>query len=314
MEVWAEKSVRLLIKPVSQSCCSIYDQLMKWMPVLLAGSVFQMIYTADAGESASVTIAQISDTHLGEKHSPKAAENLQKSIEMINERHPDAVVISGDLGERPENREETLKILKSLKAPFYCVPGNHDLHDAAGLARYRKIFGRDYFRFQVKSVEVLAIDSQLLGNYQKFEGTNIPPLIEELKPESDKMLAWLREQESVTKGKVTIALQHIPLYRDGNFPDGKPYWTVNEPYVREEAEILKGLGVGHMLAGHWHHGRVFEHAGFTIHVAPATSWLPLKGKLGFAWHTISLDGQVNTEFIFLPVENQPSPTKEAPPR
>jgi hypothetical protein len=140
-----------------------------------------------------------------------------------------------------------------------------------------------------------------------------PPLIEELKPESEKMFGWLREQANDTKGKVVIAVQHIPLYRDGSFPDAKPYWTVNEPYAQQEAEIFKELGVSHLLAGHWHNGRVFEHSGITTHVAPATSWLPLGGKLGFAWHSVSADGQVMTEFVYLPTENQASPPREAPP-
>src|SRR5690349_6916669 len=40
---------------------------------------------------AQVTIAQLSDTHLGEQHSPHAADNLRRAVDMINSRHPDAV-------------------------------------------------------------------------------------------------------------------------------------------------------------------------------------------------------------------------------
>jgi hypothetical protein len=63
---------------------------------------------------------------------------------------------------------------------------------------------------------------------------------------------------------------------------------------------LRRLGVKNMLAGHWHIGRVFKHEDLTIHIAPATSWLPLSGQLGFAMHTVTPNGEVHTEFVPLP--------------
>ncbi len=246
---------------------------------------------------ADVTIAQISDTHLGEKHSPEAADHLRKAVELINARRPDAVIVSGDIGERKENREQAKTILKALLAPVYYVPGNHEFSDTNGLENYRKQFGPDYYRFEVKNIEVLAIDSQLLGNYKYFEARTNSPLSAGMEAESQKMFAWLAEQEAKTKGKVTIAVQHIPLFRDNDFPDNKPYWTVNAPYARQETDILRQLGIKHLLAGHWHNGRVFEHDGITVHVAPATSWLPMGGQLGFAMHIINAAGEVHTEFV-----------------
>ena len=253
-----------------------------------------------AGPS-DVTIAQISDTHLGERHSPQAAENLRQVEKLINVRHPDAVILSGDIGETHDEREQVKIILKELAAPIYYVPGNHEFHDTNGLAHYRKQFGPDYYRFQVKNVEVLALDSQLLGNYEKFAAKTNSPLAPGLEAESEKMLDWLAQQAEPTRGKVVIAVQHIPLFRDNDFPDAKPYWTVNAPYAQRETDLLHALGVKHLLAGHWHNGRVFEQDGITIHVAPATSWLPLGGKLGFALHSIDTDGDVRTEFVTLPV-------------
>jgi len=54
---------------------------------------------------------------------------------MINARHPDAVILSGDI---PEEREQAKTILKALAAPIYYVPGNHDIGDTNSLERYRK--------------------------------------------------------------------------------------------------------------------------------------------------------------------------------
>jgi 3',5'-cyclic AMP phosphodiesterase CpdA len=41
-------------------------------------------------------VAQISDTHIGDKHAPHAAEHLRHAVDMINDRHPDVVILSGD--------------------------------------------------------------------------------------------------------------------------------------------------------------------------------------------------------------------------
>jgi 3',5'-cyclic AMP phosphodiesterase CpdA len=283
------------------------NRIVKLFHILVASLVCEAVSVSVDASTNDVTIAQISDTHLGEKHSPDAADHLRKAVEMINALHPDAVVVSGDIGERPENREQAKTILRELATPVYYVPGNHEFGDIKGLERYRKQFGPDYYRFQVKNIEVLALDSQLLGNYNRFDSKTSLPLSPEMEAESQKMLAWMSEQIEPTQGKVVIAVQHIPLFRDNNFPDGKPYWTVNDPYAGQETDLFHKLRVKHLLAGHWHNGRVFEKNDITIHVAPALSWLPLGGQLGFAVHTITAKGDMHTEFITLPETNRSPP-------
>jgi len=279
---------------------------MKLFRILLASAVCGAVALSVAAASDTVTIAQISDTHLGEKHSTNATDNLREAVEMINARHPDAVIVSGDIGERETEREQAKTILKSLTAPVYYVPGNHEFSNLKGREQYRNQFGPDYYRFQVKNIEVLALDSQLLGNYTQFNSKTSPPLSAEMAAESEKMLAWMDEQAAAIRGKVVIAVQHIPLFRDKNFPDAKPYWTVNEPYAQRELDLFRKLGIKDLLAGHWHDGRVFETNGITIHVAPATSWLPLGGRLGFAMHSITAQGEVHTEFVPLPAAREAS--------
>jgi len=253
---------------------------------------------------AQVSIAQISDTHLGEKRAPHAADNLRRAVEMINARHPDAIILSGDIGETPRDWREAKQILSAIKAPLYYVPGNHDVH-THDVQQYRAEFGKDYYRFQVKGVNFVVIDSQLLGNYEQYEAKSPPPLPPDTQAESDEMLRWLEKQanESARPPAITIGVQHIPVFRDDEFPnDSKPYWVVSDPYRSREMDLLHKLGIKHMLVGHWHSGRVFNADGITWHVAPATSWLPWGGELGFAMHTISPDGNVTTEFVPLGTE------------
>jgi hypothetical protein len=183
--------------------------------------------------------------------------------------------------------------------------------------RYRSVFGKDYYSFRVKDVTFVAIDSQLLGNYDVYDAKQPPPLPAETEEDSEQMLRWLaslgdkddgdrkksdkdRAHEHGRNGGVIIGVQHIPVFHDGRFPDPKPYWVVSEPYRSKEVTLLHQLGIKDMLVGHWHNGRVFEREGITWHVAPSTSWLPWGGELGFAMHTITPDGTVRTEFVDLP--------------
>lgn len=259
---------------------------------------------------AQVTIAQLSDTHIGEKHSPHAADNLKRAVEMINARHPDAVILSGDIGENPEAWDKARSILAKLKPLLYYAPGNHDVH-SNDLQQYRQVFGKDYYSFDVKGITFVVINSQLLGNFDVYDAKRPMPLSPEMEDESERMMTWLEGLRDLDNGKksdhedragrVMIGVQHIPVFRDDNFPpDTKPYWVISDPYRSREMKVLHELGIKDMLAGHWHNGRVFEKEGITWHVAPATSWLPWGGELGFAMNTITPDGNVHTEFVLLP--------------
>lgn len=255
-----------------------------------------------AATVAQVTIAQISDTHIGEKRAPHAADNLKLAVQMINDRHPDAVLLSGDIGENPEAWEKTRSILKRLKAPLYYVPGNHDVH-SSDVDRYRSVFGKDYYTFRVKDVELVVIDSQLLGNFDSYDAKRPQPLPSQTEEESERMLDWLahvRGADDMRAAHTIIGVQHIPVFHDRGFPDPKPYWVISDPYRSQEMKLLHQLGIKHMLVGHWHNGRIFDREGITWHVAPSSSWLPWGGELGFAMHTISPDGDVHTEFVTLP--------------
>lgn len=266
----------------------------KW--VVLLSLLLPFIFFGSS--PAQILVAQISDTHIGEHRAPHAADNLRKTVDMVNERHPDAVILSGDIGENPQDWDEARSILKRLKAPLYYAPGNHDVH-TTDVEKYRRVFGRDYYRFSVKDIDFVVIDSQLLGNFEKYEAKVPPPVPAETEAQGEGMLAWLKRQKS-ERGRPLIGIQHVPVFHDNGFPDAKPYWVISDPYRGREMDALHELGIKHMLVGHWHYGRVFEREGITWHVAPATSWLPWGGQLGFALHKISPDGKVETELVELP--------------
>ena len=95
-----------------------------------------------------------------------------------------------------------------------------------------------------------------------------------------------------------FVIQHVPISRNGGFPpDAEPFWTVQGPYPARE--LLCRLDAKRVFAGHSNSGMVFQSDGITYHLALATSWTPFKVPLGFALHTISANGEVNTEFLKL---------------
>jgi predicted MPP superfamily phosphohydrolase len=61
-------------------------------------------------------------------------------VEAINAQNPEFVCFGGDLIERGWNLPEALKIISSIQAPVYGVPGNHDLHCCADYPVFQAAF------------------------------------------------------------------------------------------------------------------------------------------------------------------------------
>jgi 3',5'-cyclic AMP phosphodiesterase CpdA len=274
--------------------------------VLLAGLLLAAVAAmqpepagrAGAAAAESVVIAHIADTHIGERRSPNALQNLRRVAELVAQRRPDAVLVTGDIAQSREGWEQVRRALGELEMPVHYVPGNHDV-TARNLERYRNAFGEDWFRFQVGNITFLALNSQLMGVFTDYSATTPPPLSAEGQAEFEKMLAWLERQPASTPEAPVMALQHVPHFRDpAVVPDPRPYWVTQDPYRQRVLQAKRKLGIRQVFAGHWHRAHVFERDGITHRLAPATSWLPWGSRLGFAMHTISPRGEVETEFVF----------------
>ena len=101
-----------------------------------------------SSDNDQLVVAQISDTHLGLARAPKAADNLRWAVQEINKRHPDAVLVTGDVGERPSAWDQAKDILKGLDCRnVFIIPGNHD-DKADTTDRWRQAWGPNYQEFQ----------------------------------------------------------------------------------------------------------------------------------------------------------------------
>jgi len=270
--------------------------------------------------AGNIVIAQISDSHIGLARAPEASDNLRKIVQMVNQRNPDAVIVTGDIGERESAWDEAKKIFSGLKAKTFYVPGNHDVsaNNPQKLAAWRGDFGNDYYEAHIKGVTIIALDGQLMGNYDNFNQKKASPLSAQGQQESERMMGWMEKAggNSLAKkggdadprrGQLVFAMQHEPIdFADGFPPGDKDYWIIQEPYRSREIDLLHRLGVKHMFVGHWHKGMVFSSHDITSHVAPATSWSPTGDKLGFAMHTITPDGAVKTDFVYIDADPHPA--------
>ena len=229
---------------------------------------------------------------------------------------PDAVIVSGDIGETTSAWTTAKNTLANLKATVYFCPGNHDIH-TTNIATYRQYFGNDYYSFKINNITFMVIDSQLLGNYDTFNSSATPatvqPLPSSVQTESDTMLAWLGQQTAVAD---EIAVQHVPLFPQslsggGTYPSTNPYWAIydvqndtniHHEYRKEEINALTALNIHTMLAGHWHNQRNFTatSGSFTLdlRMAPAVAYAIGTGaQVGYTVHSISSTGVVTTTMV-----------------
>jgi predicted phosphodiesterase len=276
------------------------------------------IVLSSAFLSAQATVVQISDTHIGLRTAPNALQHLQKIVAQINAMTtpPNAVIVSGDIGETSSDWATAKTTLADLKAPIYFVPGNHDVH-STNIASYRLNFGKDYYSFKVNNITFLVVDSQLLGNYDTLTSGKTPadlqPLPTLTQTESDKMIAWLRRQAVASN---EVAVQHVPLFAQslstgGTYPSKNPYWAIydvpnttqpNQKYRTEEINVLNALNIHKMLAGHWHNQRNFvaSSGSFTLdlRMAPSVGYAIGSGApVGYTVHMISSTGTITTLLV-----------------
>lgn len=141
-------------------------------------------------------LAQLSDLHLHATGDDRgAAQALRTAVaELLALRPvPDAVLVSGDLGERGDAAEYALAraLLGPLPMPVHVLAGNHDDHEALSEA-----FGTPVrYTVAVGEVALVACHTPLPG---RMEGR--------------LDLEWLEaELEAARGGPVVIAMHHPPL-------------------------------------------------------------------------------------------------------
>jgi 3',5'-cyclic AMP phosphodiesterase CpdA len=211
-------------------------------------------------------IAHLSDLHFGH-HDERLAEGL--SVDIAGQ-HPDLVVVSGDftqIGSRSEF-EAARTFLDRLDAPFFAVPGNHDVPAVALFRRFLNPYG--YYRryiapelepfIEMDGVAIAGLRTvrRIRGGFDWAQG-----LI------SGRQLADLEARFSKASPQaVRVVVAHHPLLM--------PLTTMQKKQRRVDhadraLKTFADLGVRLVLSGHFHlsYVRRYEQPG-TIHVGAPT--------------------------------------------
>jgi 3',5'-cyclic AMP phosphodiesterase CpdA len=192
-------------------------------------------------------IVHLSDLHFGH-HDTELADGLAQDVAG---QDPTIVVVSGDFTQRGVRAEfeQAQRFLRSLCAPTFAVPGNHDIPE-------RNVFGRLFAPYAL---------------YRKYIGPNLEPFMElegvaiaGLK--TSRRAHWELDWSHGTIGRaqlhrlettfkraspdaVRVVVAHHPLL--------EPDYAVQNPVrpVRRAADALEAfhqMGVRIVLSGHFH--------------------------------------------------------------
>jgi 3',5'-cyclic AMP phosphodiesterase CpdA len=112
------------------------------------------------------------------------------------------------------------------------VVGNHDLGENQDLTLYRKIFGPDYYAFQLKDHHFIVLNDNLdtgMGAAQ---------------------MAWLEQELSKSQSyKTRLVFLHIPLFDPRG---GENHHCLPEATGRRLAALFRKYRVTHIFAAHIH--------------------------------------------------------------
>ena len=180
----------------------------------------------------------------------RETQNFETVIAAANRLHPAFVVVCGDLVNQPGSAAEIegfQQVARGLdpSIPLYAVAGNHDVGNAptpASRQAYRKVFGRDYYTFQVHGMEGLVLDSQLIK-----DGSHDPVAARAQEEWLHASLAEARKQHI----KLLVVFQHIPWFL-GDAREKDQYFNIPTQTRIEHLNLLHRFGVRYVFAGHYH--------------------------------------------------------------
>jgi len=182
------------------------------------------------------------------------ADRYAEAARLVNRLQPDLVVIGGDMLDDPSSEEqiaEFMWITGTIEPPVRWVPGNHDAADdtvvptPASLARYREVFGPDYFAFDAGPLRFVALDTVVIDHPEEVPG------------EWEAQLAFLEVElaEASARGLTTVVVGHHPLFCvDPTEPED--YWNLPPERRSVILALLHRHGVPMVLSGHWHRNSV----------------------------------------------------------
>ncbi len=209
-------------------------------------TIFLSILSAMFSFAQDYKYAWITDLHIG---APGADDDLRLVVQDINSREEIKFVIAtGDISEKGRNSEleQAKKILDSLKAKYYIIPGNHDTKwSESGCTKFKDLWGNDKFVFDFQNIRHIGINS---GIPWRGGGGHI----------SVEDLDWLKSVLKKTSAEHEIIFySHHPL--DGDVDN----WF-------EVINLLANHNIKVVFIGHGHVNRLMNFAGIPAAMGRST--------------------------------------------
>lgn len=224
-------------------------------------------------------LAQISDLHVrraqatGAKYFDQCA---LACIKRVNSVSPEVVLCTGDLTQtgHAEEYRNLRDLLKSLDAPYYLMPGNHD-----DIGVLREVFESEPYLFQndghisyeidAGPLKVLALDSTKPGRAGGFLDR--------------ARLSWLDARLRTSDEKPIILALHHPPFAAGIWPlDWLGFINVREL----ESIVLEQPRIKRVVSGHVHCARASNWGGTFACTGPSTR--PQRLVIGTGWQVPAL--------------------------
>lgn len=224
--------------------------------------------------------AMISDRTGGHR-----AQVFSMAVDQINLLQPSFVVSVGDLIEGYTKDKARLAAewkefqgyVNKLQMPFFYVPGNHDIANAAMESEWKERFGRPYYHFVYKNVLFLCLNSS--DPYEEKGPGQIG------KEQQEYFQKVLEDNKTV---RWTVVLLHKPLWIAEKLD--KTGWL-------EMEEMLRGRPYT-VFAGHVHRYQKFVRHGMNYYMLATTGGIskmrgPRYGEFDhIVWITMKKDGPV----------------------
>ncbi len=196
---------------------------------------------------------------MGDRHGSNRPGIFEKAVDQVNLLCPEFVMCVGDLvpggvtdaAALIAQREEFDGWVRKLEAPFFYVPGNHDiLNGSAGETVWKERLGRLYYHFIYQDVLFLCLNTEEAGEGKIGEA------------QAEYARKVLEEHPSV---RWTVLFMHRPL------------WMHRTNTGWEKVEAALGNRPYTVFAGHTHHYLMAERGGHD-YVVMSTSGGATDGK------------------------------------
>ena len=221
-------------------------------------------------------IIQVTDLHLSREF-PLFLMNWAVIAEHIVALRPDLVLATGDLTLADPDRDDDLVFarekLDALGLPYRVVPGNYDTGDAPhkGLvgigsnyrtisperrARFRKIFGDDWWSERMGDWLLLGINAQLFGSSLG---------------EAEDQRRFVKETLDSQRGGALLLVSHKPLFSRKHGAD-EPGWSIPKQDSEWLKEQTSRFRVRVCVSGHLHRDKRYHQSGIDFVWCPSTAY------------------------------------------